>query len=134
VVEGAPPPARPPSSSCGPRTDDGDTKPEAYALEVSPTGVTITAAKRAGLFYGAVSVWQLAVQDAAKGPAPSRRQHRRRPALRLARPDAGQRPPLPELEAIKRIIDAMAAHKLNTCTGTWSTTRAGGWRSRSIRS
>ena len=41
---------------------------EAYKLDISPAGATIAAAKRAGLFYGAMSLWQLATPDAAKGP------------------------------------------------------------------
>src|SRR5439155_23651823 len=40
---------------------------EAYALDVMPVGVTIQAAGDSGLFYGAVSVWQLATPDAGKG-------------------------------------------------------------------
>ena len=67
VVEGAPPAGE--AAIVLARGQAASDKAEAYALGVAPTGVTITAAKRAGLFYGAVSVWQLAVRDAAKGPA-----------------------------------------------------------------
>jgi hexosaminidase len=73
----------------------------------------IRAKDKAGLFYGAVSLWQLAAQPQIKGKvgAPLRpgRPHRRRAALRLARPDAGQRPPLPEPAAIKRSSTAWPA-------------------------
>jgi len=40
------------------RQSDG-MAPEAYRLDVTPDGVTITASSRAGLLYGAVSLWQL---------------------------------------------------------------------------
>src|SRR3954468_828950 len=36
--------------------------PEAYSLDVTPAGATITASARAGLLYGAVSLWQLMTQ------------------------------------------------------------------------
>ncbi|OZA77280.1 MAG: beta-hexosaminidase [Caulobacter sp. 39-67-4] len=47
----------------------GGATGEGYALQSGPSGVTITAAKRAGLFYGAMTLWQLATQEAGKGPA-----------------------------------------------------------------
>jgi hexosaminidase len=40
---------------------------EAYGLDVSPQGVIIESAGDAGLFYGAVSAWQLATATAGKG-------------------------------------------------------------------
>jgi hexosaminidase len=98
----------------GPLTDDGDTKPEAYAVEVSPKGVLIQAPKRAGLFYGAVSVWQLGVQDAAKGPADLPAvsiDDSPRFAWRGFMLDSARH--YQSVETIKSIIDTMAAHKLN---------------------
>lgn len=50
----------------GPATADGilltreGPGSEAYKLDIGPDGVTIAAAQRAGLFYGAMSLWQLA--------------------------------------------------------------------------
>jgi len=100
---------------------------EAYRLDVAPNGVTITAAKRAGLFYGAVSVWQLAVQDAAKGPA-------NLPAVSISDTprfvwrgfmlDSARH--FQTVETIKAILDAMAAHKLNVLH--WHLVDDQGWR------
>ena len=39
-----------------------DFGPEAYRLEVTPHRVTVSASTSAGLFYGAVSLWQLLPQ------------------------------------------------------------------------
>lgn len=107
----------------GPAAD----KVEAYALSVAPTGVTVTAAKRAGLFYGAVSVWQLAVQDAAKGPAQLPAvsiDDAPRFAWRGFMLDSARH--LQSVETIKTILDTMAAHKLNTLH--WHLVDDQGWR------
>jgi hexosaminidase len=125
VVEG-PPPAGEADIVLARGASDSD-KAEAYALQVAPTGVTITAPKRAGLFYGAVSVWQLAVQDAAKGPA-------QLPAVSI---DDGPRfawrgfmldsaRHFQSVETIKAILDTMAAHKLNVLH--WHLVDDQGWR------
>jgi hexosaminidase len=100
---------------------------EAYALDIGPTGVIVTAAKRAGLFYGAISVWQLAVQDDAKGPS-------QLPAVSIADSprfvwrgfmlDSARH--FQKVETIKAIIDAMAAHKLNVLH--WHLVDDQGWR------
>lgn len=102
-------------------------KAEAYALDVAPAGVTITAAKRAGLFYGAISVWQLAVQDDAKGPA-------HLPAVAISDAprfawrgfmlDSARH--VQKVETIEAIIDAMAVHKLNVLH--WHLVDDQGWR------
>lgn len=128
VVEG-PPPAGEAAIVIrrGPLTDEGDTAPEAYALDVSPQEVRIQAPKRAGLFYGAVSVWQLAVQDAAKGPA-------QLPAVEILDSprfawrgfmlDSARH--FQSIDTIKSILDAMAAHKLNVLH--WHLVDDQGWR------
>jgi hexosaminidase len=102
-------------------------KAEAYALDVAPAGVTVTAPKRAGLFYGAISVWQLAVQDDAKGPA-------QLPAVAISDAprfawrgfmlDSARH--FQTVETIEAIIDAMAAHKLNVLH--WHLVDDQGWR------
>jgi len=128
VVEGAPPAGEAAIVFAhGPLSDDGAEGPEAYALDISPQGVVITAPKRGGLFYGAVSVWQLAVTDAAKGPtelpavsiddAP-------RFAWRGFMLDSARH--FQSVETIKSILDAMAAHKLNTLH--WHLVDDQGWR------
>jgi hexosaminidase len=100
---------------------------EAYALQSAPTGVTITAAKRAGLFYGAVTLWQLATQDDTRGPiaipavsvedAP-------RFAWRGLMVDSARH--FQSLDTLKAVIDAMAVHKLNTFH--WHLVDDQGWR------
>uniref|UniRef100_B0T4D0 beta-N-acetylhexosaminidase n=1 Tax=Caulobacter sp. (strain K31) TaxID=366602 RepID=B0T4D0_CAUSK len=130
VVEGAPPAGEAAivlvRTQAAPEAGIGDTA-EAYLLDVAPTGVTITAPKRAGLFYGAVSVWQLAVQDAAKGPADL-------PAVSIVDAprfawrgfmlDSARH--VQSIDTIKAILDAMAAHKLNVLH--WHLVDDQGWR------
>jgi hexosaminidase len=111
----------------GPLTDDGEEGPEAYAVDVAPQRVVIQAPKRAGLFYGAVSVWQLAVQDAAKGPAQLPAvsiDDAPRFAWRGFMLDSARH--FQSVETIKSILDAMAAHKLNTLH--WHLVDDQGWR------
>jgi len=113
----------------GPASSDpvSGKEAEAYALSIAPTGVTITAPKRAGLFYGAVSVWQLAVQDAAKGPAQLPAvsiDDAPRFAWRGFMLDSARH--FQSVETIKSILDTMAAHKLNTLH--WHLVDDQGWR------
>ncbi len=125
VIEGAPPAGE--AAIVLARTQAATTTAEAYLLDVAPAGVTITAAKRAGLFYGAVSVWQLAVQDAAKGPAAL-------PAVSIVDAprfvwrgfmlDSARH--FQSIDTIKSIIDTMAAHKLNVLH--WHLVDDQGWR------
>ena len=100
---------------------------EAYRLDIAPTGVTIAAAQRAGLFYGAMSVWQLATPDEANGavalPAASI-EDAPRFAWRGLLVDSARH--IQSLETRKAIIDAMAAHKLNTFH--WHLVDDQGWR------
>ena len=44
----------------------GTTAPESYALVVRPEGVTVSARDRRGLYYGAVTLWQLLGVDAGR--------------------------------------------------------------------
>jgi hexosaminidase len=105
----------------------GGATGEAYALRSSPNGVTITAAKRAGLFYGAMTLWQLATQDDARGPVTI-------PAVAVEdAPRFGWRGLMIDSarhyqspETIREIIDAMATHKLNTLH--WHLVDDQGWR------
>jgi hexosaminidase len=124
VVEGPPPAGE--AAIVLARGVAGDS-PEAYGLDIAPTGVTITAAQRAGLFYGAISVWQLAVQDDAKGPA-------RLPAVSISDAprfvwrgfmlDSARH--FQKVETIKAILDTMAVHKLNVLH--WHLVDDQGWR------
>ena len=125
VVEGAP--AAGEADIVLARGGEVGDKAEAYSLEVAPTGVTVTAAKRAGLFYGAISVWQLAVQDEAKGPAqlPAVIIHDTpRFAWRGFMLDSARH--FQTVETIEAILDAMAVHKLNVLH--WHLVDDQGWR------
>jgi hexosaminidase len=125
VVEGAP--AAGEAAIVLARGHAASEKAEAYALTVAPTGVTIIAAKRAGLFYGAVSVWQLAVRDAAKGPADLPAvsiDDAPRFAWRGFMLDSARH--FQSVETIKSILDTMAAHKLNVLH--WHLVDDQGWR------
>ncbi|SFK15661.1 family 20 glycosylhydrolase [Caulobacter sp. UNC279MFTsu5.1] len=125
VVEGAPPAGE--AAIVLARGSAQNGKAEAYALQVAPTGVMITAAKRTGLFYGAVSVWQLAVQDAAKGPVQLPAvaiDDSPRFAWRGFMLDSARH--FQSVETIKAILDAMAAHKLNVLH--WHLVDDQGWR------
>jgi hexosaminidase len=100
---------------------------EAYKLDISPTGATIAAAKRAGLFYGAMSLWQLATPDAAKGPVAlpaASIEDAPRFAWRGLMVDSARH--YQSLNTLKAVIDAMAAHKLNTFH--WHLVDDQGWR------
>ncbi|HJV43481.1 beta-N-acetylhexosaminidase [Caulobacter sp.] len=100
---------------------------EAYRLDVSPKAVTIAAARRAGLFYGAMSLWQLATPDNAKGPVAvpaATIEDAPRFAWRGLMVDSARH--FQSIETLKATLDAMAAHKLNTFH--WHLVDDQGWR------
>ncbi|HEU5138036.1 MAG TPA: family 20 glycosylhydrolase [Steroidobacteraceae bacterium] len=88
---------------------------EGYALSVSPNGVVVTARTPAGLFHGAVTLWQLITAEPMQGLSVDI------PALRITDAprfawrglmlDSARHFQSPEY--IKRFIDWMALHKLN---------------------
>ena len=99
---------------------------ESYLLEVAPEGVTVSAGDAAGLFYGAMTLLQLATPDAAGALV--------LPAVRIEdAPRFSWRGFMMDpsrhfwsVEETKRVIDAMALHKLNTLH--WHLTDDQGWR------
>ena len=100
---------------------------EAYRLDIAPKGVTIAAARRAGLFYGAMSLWQLATPDTTKGPVAvpaASIEDAPRFAWRGLMVDSARH--YQSLDTLKAVIDAMAAHKLNTFH--WHLVDDQGWR------
>ena len=100
---------------------------EAYHLSVSNDAVTIGAVNRAGAFYGAVTLWQLATPDSAKGavalPAVSIFDTPRFKWRGLMIDSVRH---FQSVEEIKRIIDGMASQKLNVLQ--WHLTDDQGWR------
>ena len=102
--------------------------PEAYRLAVSPDRVVVSARTDAGLFYGAVTLWQLATQQT--GPATGISipavtiVDAPRFAWRGLLLDSARHFQSPAF--IKSFIDAMALHKLNVLQ--WHLTDDQGWR------
>ena len=103
--------------------------PEAYALDVGPDGVRVVAGDPAGLFYGAVTLWQLATADAAVADggtaiAAMHVEDAPRFGWRGFMLDSARH--FQSVEEIKKLLDAMALHKLNVFH--WHLTDDQGWR------
>ena len=103
---------------------------EAYDLDISPHGVLVKAREPRGLFYGAITLWELMTSDpsaAAKTPITLASMHitdEPRFAWRGFMLDSARHYQPPAF--IKRMLDAMALHKLNTFH--WHLTDDQGWR------
>ena len=101
--------------------------PEAYELKADAGGVRIEASDGAGLFYGAVSLWQLMTTQAGQGPAqvaPVSIQDGPRFRWRGLMLDSARHFQTPA--EIERLVDWMAIHKLNVLH--WHLTDDQGWR------
>jgi len=103
------------------------TNREGYALDVTPEGIRISARDAAGLFYGAVTAWQLLTPDAQHGavqvPALSIRDQPRFAWRGLMLDSVRHFQTVGEIE---RLLEQMAQHKLNTFH--WHLTDDQGWR------
>jgi len=101
--------------------------PEAYSLDVGHGRIVVSAATDAGLFYGAVTLWQLMTPDAARGPVsltPVHIDDAPRFAWRGLMLDSARHYQSPQF--IERLIDVMALHKLNVLH--WHLTDDQAWR------
>lgn len=106
---------------------------EGYSLESGPSGVRIAAATRAGLFYGSQTLLQLLPADALSPKTVSSTAWKI-PAVRIHdQPRFAWRGFMLDearhffgTEHVKRLIDAMALHKLNRFH--WHLTDDEGWR------
>jgi len=99
---------------------------EGYVLEVDGSDVRVTASDERGLFYGAVTLWQLlssAQGEAVRIPA-LRIEDAPRFAWRGLMLDSARH--FQSVEQIKQLLDTMARHKLNTFH--WHLTDDQGWR------
>jgi hexosaminidase len=100
---------------------------EAYTLDISPNGVSVSAADSRGLFYGAVTLWQLMTpglsDDAVVLPAMTINDAPRF-AWRGVMLDSARHLQSPAF--IRKFIDAMAVHKLNVLH--WHLTDDQAWR------
>jgi len=100
---------------------------EGYLLDVDARGITIRAHDAAGLFYGAVSAWQLLTPDGAQGAVAVPYMHVAdwpRFAWRGLMLDSARHFQSPD--EVKRLLDVMAQHKLNVFH--WHLTDDQGWR------
>lgn len=103
------------------------TQAEGYVLDVDADGVRIVSRDAAGLFYGAISAWQLLTPDTAKGAVSLPLLHVAdwpRFAWRGLMLDSARHFQSPD--DIKVVLDAMAQHKLNVFH--WHLTDDQGWR------
>ena len=101
--------------------------PESYVLTVGADGARIEAADGAGLFYGAVTLWQLMTAETGKGPValpPMTIHDGPRFRWRGLMLDSARHFQTPA--EIRRLIDWMAVHKLNVLH--WHLTDDQGWR------
>jgi hexosaminidase len=100
---------------------------EAYKLDVDGQRITIASAGDAGLFYGAVSAWQLTTAEPGRGPAVIwARQIDDAPRFgwRGVMLDSARH--FQSVDYVKGLIDRMALAKLNTLH--WHLTDDQGWR------
>jgi hexosaminidase len=98
--------------------------PEGYRLVTNARGATVTASDEAGLFYGAVSLWQLATQDTThRIPAVTIEDHPRFGWRGLMLDSARH---FQSIEYVHHLIDWMAVNKLNRLH--WHLVDDQGWR------
>lgn len=100
---------------------------EAYRLTIAGHRAEIQASGEAGLFYGAVSLWQLVTADGGRGPvslAATEIQDAPRFGWRGLMIDSARHYQSPAY--IERLIDLMALHKLNVLH--WHLTDDQAWR------
>src|SRR5690606_15294515 len=100
------------------------TGAEGYALKVSNKGIAVSARDEAGLFYGAVTAAQLLTGDNAGHAAAATIEDAPRFSWRGFMLASARH--LQSMDEIKKLLDAMAQHKLNTFH--WHLTDDQGWR------
>ena len=97
---------------------------EGYALKVSNTGIEVSAGDDRGLFYGAVTAAQLLTDQTPGHVAAATINDAPRFVWRGLMLDSARH--FQSMEEIKKLLDAMAQHKLNTFH--WHLTDDQGWR------
>ncbi|MEO7068012.1 MAG: family 20 glycosylhydrolase, partial [Rhodanobacter sp.] len=103
------------------------TQREGYTLDVTSQGVRITARDSAGLFYGAISLWQLLTPNAEHGAVQVPAMHisdQPRFAWRGLMLDSARH--FQSVAEIEQLLEQMAQHKLNVFH--WHLTDDQGWR------
>ncbi|RDI96880.1 beta-hexosaminidase [Dyella solisilvae] len=100
---------------------------EGYTLDVTPQGIRVLARDEAGLFYGAVTAWQLMTPAQGSGDVRVEGVHisdQPRFAWRGMMLDSARHFQTPD--EVRTLIDQMAQHKLNVLH--WHLTDDQGWR------
>jgi hexosaminidase len=100
---------------------------EGYTLDVTADGIRVDARDDAGLFYGAVTLWQLLTPDAQQGDVQVPSLHISdwpRFAWRGLMLDSARH--FQSVADVERLLDQMAQHKLNVLH--WHLTDDQGWR------
>lgn len=100
---------------------------EGYALDVTPQGIRVVARDEAGLFYGAITAWQLLTPAPGEGDVHVQPVHIRdqpRFAWRGLMLDSARHFQTPD--EVRTLIDQMAQHKLNVLH--WHLADDQGWR------
>ncbi|HEY2686674.1 MAG TPA: beta-N-acetylhexosaminidase [Steroidobacteraceae bacterium] len=99
--------------------------PEGYRLTVHPKSITVEASTGSGLFYGAMSLWQLLPAGASAAAIPAQRiDDAPRFAWRGLMLDSSRH--FQSAAFVRSMIDWMARHKLNVLH--WHLTDDQGWR------
>ncbi|HEY9131399.1 MAG TPA: family 20 glycosylhydrolase [Dyella sp.] len=101
--------------------------PEGYVLDITPHGVRIAARSDAGLFYGAVTLWQLLTAKPGLDKVSLAAVHiedQPRFAWRGLMLDSARH--FQSIEDVRAVIDQLALHKLNVLH--WHLTDDQGWR------
>lgn len=101
-----------------------DLKAEGYRLSITGQTATVEASSDSGLFYGAVTLWQLATSEARPALPHITISDYPRYSWRGFMLDSARHFQTPA--EIKRLIDVMAAHKLNVLH--WHLVDDQGWR------
>jgi len=123
------PTRQPPHGAIVLRTDPATrvTQADGYTLDITGDGARIASRGDAGLFYGAVTLWQLASADGRQGathvPDVAIRDWPRF-AWRGLMLDVARH--FHDVAAVKQVLDAMAEHKLNVFH--WHLSDDQGWR------
>jgi len=101
---------------------------EGYRLTIDPERIAVVAGDEAGLFYGSVTLWQLVeAADASGGdPVLSAMRIEDAPRFRWRGYMLDSARHFHQVDEIKRVLDAMALHKLNVFH--WHLTDDQGWR------
>ena len=100
---------------------------EGYSLDVTPQGIRITARDDAGLFHGAITLWQLLTPDARQGSvliSALRIRDQPRFVWRGLMLDSVRH--FQSAAEVEQLLDQMAQHKLNVFH--WHLTDDQGWR------